>query len=857
MRKSTFFATLVLALSMLTGCGSKPKGTIDNSTKEIVLNCKQKVDVVKDALSELTMEESGEYHDDTTTASDNRHLMRKNVPTNYSELSKEKYLTLQNFGLYVMDNVYYSINFGYDSESIGLDQMIYDEVQNELNNNYRNYLKQANKTNKFYMVLNSTEDSLSFNVDWLGDSEYRGDIYVAGNISLGNGEVKSFTVTSFTEDKSCYIYAAHYDFVSNNFYQFNASHNDAEYLNSTKALIAKLNNGQLTTEDLADSEFNELSVASGKITTNIEEIDYHGYLRANYGEGSNKEAFDEIFNSLKDKISLTNVRTASDKLDYSKSTRVHFMDESLQYGLKSTRLYVTAAGSAVFPSASKEKFIAACETVPSSYNEIFTEAKNKLSKKSNTSLFLEYDDEDLQIAESHSNEQYYSLNTYYVDSTCYALTDKKEDETVTFSIKGNSIVNIRSTNLDYVPEEDPNYEVTIKFMNGFGNSVRSQLTSIVTSFNAQYSGKYKVELVSSGSAQDVIDSIQMAASGTVEELPEIIITKSDLLETLVKEDSTRKYLYNFDSFFENSGLGFSDEELAQFDEPLLNDGTSYSVEGRWSLPFDTNDQYMFYDKALFEEKNWAVPTTFEELVNLAYQIKDASNDPRYIPVAFNDTKDILMDVFIQNNIPVLTNRDNPFEFANNEYRTKSLDILNTVKSCLDAGVFSSKDMTMADTYVTDLFSEGKCAIGFMQADAVDFIYNEENLGVAKVPFSNNKQSYVRADCVSSISLLKTGNPYATRGAWLFIKKLLTEFVVDCSLTNNHIPALKYDLSNTQLTGLNYEIASLHNEVRDSFVNTIKVGNLDSIYDELDHVFSSLKNGSTSEQVLDNLLALAQ
>ena len=854
MRKSVLLTSFLLASSFLSGCGGTNPGggsTVDSNAKSVFLNCKEKVDVVKNSISELTMDESGEYEEPART-------LRKNDKF-YNELRKERYLSLQNFGLYILNNVYHCVTFGYDSESVPLDALIYDEVNNELDANLRNYLQTNNLTTQFYMQIEKGDSDYTFKVDWLGKEGLRGGIYVGGKIEMDGDNVIKFTVNSFTQDESCYAFTAHYDFIANNFYMLCFAVDrgiGVDLLNDTLTVISKLNNGTLEYSDVEEKDYSNIYVSSGKITKNTSEINYQGYVRSNYFDASvDEETFVTLFNTVKNKFTAAKIRTSSDKLDYSQSRRVHYMNTALKYGLDTTKLFVTNNGSAVFPFVGCQEFARMCDDVPSSFKVIFDKAKSKLSNnKSDASLFLE--DDEMKLSIDYKNEQYFYLNTYTVDSVNYEIIDKKTDEILTFVVKGGKICNIKTTNLDFVPDDDPNYEVTIRFMHGFGHYAEDLLSKLIDSFNAEYMGKYKIQLYSAGTVQNVVENIRYnAAAGIVDNIPEIIITKSDLLETLVKEDATRKYLYNFDSFFEKSSVGFSDEEFDKFDQVLLADGTSYSEEGRWGLPFNTSDQYMFYNKSLFEgeTKQYDLPTTFEELVSVAQQIKNNTTDPSYIPVAFSDTKNILMDLFIQNDIPFLTDKTNPFEFTSSEYKTKMLEILNTFDSCVDQGLFSSKDIT--GSYVNALFNDNRCAIGFMQADAVSY-FNPENIGVAKVPFANGKQMYARGGCVSSISLLKTGNPYATKGAWLFIKQLLLEFNVNYSLSRCFMPALKFDLDDVQVNDTVRNVATIHNSIKDDFVNLIKVENIDAIYGQLDNVFTSFKQGYTPEQVYNELLAVA-
>ena len=439
-KKFITFSLLLTAVSMM-GCGSSSAPSkISEEDKNAFYVCKQKTDIVKNTLSELSLEESGEFDDSTKSKLGAPY--QRNEKAYYHELSTGKYLTLQNFGLYVLSSAFHAANYGYESESIGFDEMIYDEVQNELNGDYRKDLKNNGKTHPFYMLIEKEENHYHFKVDWLCDGVIRGNIYVNGEIACEGKDVKEFTLTSYTEDGSCFLFVAHYDFVSNDFYLFNTSHDDKDYIAATKNIIDKLNHQQLTAEELESTEYQSISLATGKITKNPKDVHYRGYLRDAWGENEDKTAFNEIFDSLKDKIAKASIRTSDEKLDYSRSKRVHFMDAALQYGLDTTKLYITRGGSAVFSYIGKDELIALCENGPAPYASFLSKVKAHLSEVEEEAYSLDYHDDVLGFKTLAVNERYYSLNTYSVDQLRFALTYKSDggENVLYLMVKGDSMI---------------------------------------------------------------------------------------------------------------------------------------------------------------------------------------------------------------------------------------------------------------------------------------------------------------------------------------------------------------------------------------------------------------------------------
>lgn len=61
----------------------------------------------------------------------------------------------------------------------------------------------------------------------------------------------------------------------------------------------------------------------------------------------------------------------------------------------------------------------------------------------------------------------------------------------------------------------------------------------------------------------------------------------------------------------------------------------------------------------------------------------------------------------------------------------------------------------------------------------------------------------------------------------------------------------------QLDDLGRDVAIFQNEIRDKYVNIVKVKNINQIYSVLDNVFSSLSSREqTPEQVYNNLISVA-
>lgn len=842
MRKLMFLSSFALAISFLAGCGgnSDPSGSVDYLTKKVFLECKEKVDVVKDSLSELTMEESGEYDEPTRSF--------KRSTKYYNELTKERYLSLQNFGLYVLNNVYHCVTYGYDSENVPLTDVIYDEVDNELDANLRNYLKGNNLTSKFYMQIEKGESDYSFAVDWLGIENLRGSIYCGGKIEMDGNNVSKFTVSSFTQDESCYVFTAHYDFTSNDFYMLCFSVDKGsgiDLLDNTILFIDKLNKAQLEAADFEDVDYSNIYLAKGKITKNIDEINYQGYTRNNYIDNpAEKDAFVSLFNSLKNKFTAYKVRSSADKLNYSSPRRVHYMNAALKYGLDATKLYVKNYQTAIFSFVSATDFVQMCNQVPEAYKDFFALAKRKLSSLSRDVSFL-YDDDDINISLELKNEQYYYLNTYSVDDISYSITDKVKDKKILFAVKGDKIVNIYASNLDFIPDDDPNYEEIIRVSHSLSNSQQAELNLLVSNFNKKYQNKYKVQL--ERGANVVGEILYAASAGQKESLPQLAFANTLDLEKIVSDDSLRKYLYNFDSVIYDENIGLSESERNMFNKTMFDDTNNYSVEGRWSLPYSSSNLYLCYDSTLFEGDNPQfdhLPTTFEEMMEMCSALKQSKGDDS-APLYVNYDSSFIMNLMLQKDIPMFSSDAQTTEFIKDEYKNQIIDLVSELKGYYDSGLFSSKGINRQNATGSDH--------AFVIGTASSVGYLAPSYKLAPIPFANSHQAYFHSGDITGLTLLKTGRPYATRGAWLFAKELMSSLSINEPLSRLSVPAIDFTYEPTG-SELIDNMMSVYQNVKDKYVCLPKVKGITNICDILNSFFGyAFQTGSSIDSAVSRLI----
>jgi ABC-type glycerol-3-phosphate transport system substrate-binding protein len=486
-----------------------------------------------------------------------------------------------------------------------------------------------------------------------------------------------------------------------------------------------------------------------------------------------------------------------------------------------------------------------CNQVPETYKDFFVLAKRKLSSLSRDVSFL-YDDDDINISLELQNERYYSLNTYNVDDFSYSITDKAKDEKIIFSIKGDKIVNIYISKLDVIPDDDPNYEEVIKVAHSFSNSQQEALNLLVSNFNKKYQNKYRVEL---SRGFNVVDDISIAASaGEKETLPQLALANTLDLEKIVSDDSLRKYLYNLDSVINDENIGLSESERNMFNKTMFDDTNNYSVEGRWSLPYSSSNLYLCYDSTLFEGDNPQfdhLPKTFEDMMEMCSILKQSKGN-NYIPLYVNYDSSFIMDLMLQKDIPMFSSNAQTTEFIKDEYRNQIINLMSELKAYYDSGLFTSKGIT-----------GGQYASGsdhaFVIAVASSVNYLAPSYKLAPIPYVNGHQAYFHSGDLTGLTLLKTGKPYATRGAWLFAKELMSSSSINEPLSRLSVPAIDstYEPTGNELTD---NMMLVYQNVKDKYVCFPKVKGANEICNILNSFLArTIQTGSSIDSAVSRLI----
>ena len=429
--KKLLLINIVLPLFLLSSCSQAATipysvHNVDETIKEAITESKEKIDIVSQAVSDLTFKNKNSYS--------SIQPKRANDTESY-DLQKTDFTVRQNFGLYILNNVYHAINYGYDSEDVDKGILIHDQVQNELDENFANKLKEDSLYTDFYMQLDQFESGYHFDVDWIDNNGFRGTIYVTGDINYIDGSLANYQVNCFTDEDRGVAYCSYFDFINDKFYLLNVT-NFGSGRKGLNRFVDNFNEGTLNEDNLHTFGIKSINIATGNITDNPNLLNFKGY---NILKGELKASAKTICKAVLEKVSSLKFRSEKAMLSYEDATRVHFMDDALAFGLANTKLYyVTPDGypyewdpdvhwrpvHIVYANNQLATYTRCCANLSGEQEVFFNNVKSVLELNKITNFSSGFENDEFSLEAIENEKTYYRYNSYILTSLSYRLRDK-------------------------------------------------------------------------------------------------------------------------------------------------------------------------------------------------------------------------------------------------------------------------------------------------------------------------------------------------------------------------------------------------------------------------------------------------
>ena len=351
-------------------------------------------------------------------------------------------------------------------------------------------------------------------------------------------------------------------------------------------------------------------------------------------------------------------------------------------------------------------------------------------------------------------------------------------------------------------------KITIKFWHTFGQTVVDGLKSKINDFKKavkEHDGvNVEVDLKYQGAYEDIAKLINDGYS--VNNIPTMAVAYPDNVSDYldIGKSAGSDFVVNLDKFIGDKDVGFGkeawlgdEEDEDDFVEDFYDEGSQYSVEGTYSLPFLKSTEIMFYNVDMLVDimhgfkpelndsktliKEYMARISWDDFMSLCSYVKQnmaSISNMLEVPMWYDSDANYIITKMFQNNVPYSSvNKETgkgSIDFESGEAFNGVVDLLDEARVNYANGLFTTKGIK--NTYGSDFFTNEKCvfSIGssggsgynFPQADAFE-------LGVCRVPADNNKPLYVSQGPTLTMfndrGLSKEQNDLNQLYAWKFMK----------------------------------------------------------------------------------------
>ncbi len=340
--------------------------------------------------------------------------------------------------------------------------------------------------------------------------------------------------------------------------------------------------------------------------------------------------------------------------------------------------------------------------------------------------------------------------------------------------------------------------INITFWHTLGKANEAMLNDMIDEFEELYP-EYRVSASSQGGYDELRDKILNTIS--VGTNPDMAFCYPDHVARYLESDS----VIDMTPYVNDPEVGFavsdgSHEENGEtiygsddFIQGYWEEGTEYSVEGLYSVPYAKSTEVLFYNKDVFEANGWPVPTKWfndedpddlTAMFNLCREIfQEMYDDPGFVaPLGYDSDSNLFITLHHQMGIPYTQQADTPedrYPFLTSQ---ASKDLVTRLKTIYDdsavAGDQYEKHMfvtkeTNGGSYTSTLFTEERCYMSIGSTGGTSYNVGSFNIGIAKIPQHNGSDPEHRGVISQgpSICFFNTMDDETRDGAWLFYRHI--------------------------------------------------------------------------------------
>ena len=365
--------------------------------------------------------------------------------------------------------------------------------------------------------------------------------------------------------------------------------------------------------------------------------------------------------------------------------------------------------------------------------------------------------------------------------------------------------------------------LTINFWHTFGKTPADAIEAKAKDFAKLVQDnegvKLRVKFTYKGGYDDMVGLVNK--SFTSGETPTIAVAYPDhVADYFAAEKTPGQYVVDLSKYINDASIGFGKEAYLgdnhgadDFVQSFYEEGSSYSREGIYSLPYMKSTEVMFYNKELLQKamieigsaytseaeiEEYLSEITWDEFMDLCQEIVDA-NDQGQIksglvaPAFYDSDGNFIISKMFQNNIAyasvnangkgiidfngVATDSFTPSESQTQNYN-KLINMVKELKAQYDKGLFVTKGTF--GKYGSNEFTGQRTifSIGSSGGAGYNFPSTKEfHVGICKVPASNNNPLYVsQGPSLCILNTTSSDNDNLVKYAWKFLKYITNDQV---------------------------------------------------------------------------------
>lgn len=342
----------------------------------------------------------------------------------------------------------------------------------------------------------------------------------------------------------------------------------------------------------------------------------------------------------------------------------------------------------------------------------------------------------------------------------------------------------------YELAEDAEYDgskVTIEFWHRMGGAN----TDIVDRWTEEFKEIYPNITVNATHIADDYDALVDAVAVAIPagDHPNLVESYPDHVARYGRETLA------LNNFINHPKLGWTEEEQDDFLSGLWNEGLSYDDHGTMlSLPFTKSSEALFYNETYFKEHGYDVPKTWDDVFEIAEDIK--SREPDAYPFGYDSSDNFFITMSEQFGAPYTGYNEKtglPEVQFNND---KSKEMMKYFKDKIDRGLMITRNLN-DNAYTSDIMktneklymfvgSTGGARYSIEGAEASVF-EDGYRVGVAPVPVKdmNNRKQIQQGP---NINLFRSDSEQEMIASWLFAKFMLEpEKTAEFALQSGYAP----------------------------------------------------------------------